>query len=39
MTGEGSSSGRKRLAYHDLDALDWDNVVTTPMDILTLSNT
>jgi predicted HNH restriction endonuclease len=39
MAGEGSSSGRKRLAYHDLDASDWDDVVATPMEIATSSNT
>jgi hypothetical protein len=39
MAGEGSSSSRKRLAYHDLDASDWDDVVATPMEIPTSSNT
>jgi hypothetical protein len=38
MVGEGSSSGRKRPAYHVLDASDWDDVVATPMEIPTSSN-
>jgi hypothetical protein len=39
MAGEGSSSSVKRPTYHDLDSLDWDDVVTTPMEIPTSSNT
>jgi hypothetical protein len=39
MAGEGSSSGRKCLAYHDLDASDWDDVIATPMEIPTSLNT
>jgi hypothetical protein len=38
MVGEGSSSGGKRLAFHDLDASNWDNVVATPMEIPKSSN-
>jgi hypothetical protein len=39
MAGEGSSSGAKRAAYHDLDSSDWDDIVATPMEIPTASNT
>jgi hypothetical protein len=39
MARKRSSSGGKRLAYHDLDASDWDDVVATPMEIPTSSNT
>jgi hypothetical protein len=39
MAGEGSSSGAKRASYHDLDSLDWDDIVATPMEIPTASNT
>jgi hypothetical protein len=39
MAGEGSSSGAKRPAYHDLDSSDWDDIVATPMEIPTASNT
>jgi hypothetical protein len=39
MVGEGSSSGAKRAAYHDLDSSDWDDIVATPMEIPTASNT
>jgi hypothetical protein len=39
MVGEGSSSGAKCLAYHDLDSLDWNDIVATPMEIATASNT
>jgi hypothetical protein len=39
MAGEGSSSGAKRVAYHDLDSSDWDDIVATPMEIPTASNT
>jgi hypothetical protein len=38
MVGEGSSSGAKRSAYHDLDSSDWDDIVATPMEIPTASN-
>jgi hypothetical protein len=38
MAEEGSSSGAKRLAYHDLDSSDWDDIVATPMEIPTASN-
>jgi hypothetical protein len=38
MAGEGSSSGAKLPAYHDLDSSDWDDVVATPMEIPTASN-
>jgi hypothetical protein len=27
MAGEGSSSGAKHSAYHDLDSSDWDDIV------------
>jgi hypothetical protein len=39
MAREESSSGGKGLAYHDLDASNWDDVVATPMEIPTSSNT
>ena len=39
MAGEGNSSGAKRPPYHDLDSLDWDNIVATPIKITTASNT
>jgi hypothetical protein len=39
MVREGSSSSAKRLGHHDLDASDWDDVVATPMEIPTSSNT
>jgi hypothetical protein len=39
MVGKGSSSGAKRPTYHDLDSLDWDDIVATPMEIPTASNT
>jgi hypothetical protein len=39
MAGEGSSSGAKRPAYHDLDSSDWDDIVATPMEISTALNT
>jgi hypothetical protein len=39
MAGEGSSSGAKRAAYHDLDSSDWDDIIATPMEIPTASNT
>jgi hypothetical protein len=39
MAREGSSSGVKRPAYHDLDSSDWDDIVATPMEIPTASNT
>jgi hypothetical protein len=39
MAGEGSSSGAKRPAYHDLDSSDWDDIVATPMEIPTASDT
>jgi hypothetical protein len=39
MAGEGSSSGAKRPAYHDLDSLDWNDIIATPMEIPTTSNT
>jgi hypothetical protein len=32
MDGEGSSSGAKRPAYHDLDSSDWDDVVAIPIE-------
>jgi hypothetical protein len=38
MAGEESSSGGKRLAYHDLDASNRDDVVAIPMEIPTSSN-
>jgi hypothetical protein len=39
MAGERSCSVGKRLAYHNLDAFDWDNVVATPLEIPVSSNT
>jgi hypothetical protein len=36
MAREGSS---KHPTYHDLDSSDWDDVVATPMEIPTSSNT
>jgi hypothetical protein len=39
MAGEESSSGANRPAYHDLSSSDWDDVVATPMEISTSSNT
>jgi hypothetical protein len=39
MAGEGSSSGAKRPAYHDLDSSDCDDIVAIPMEIPTASNT
>jgi hypothetical protein len=38
MVGEGSFSGAKCPAYHDLDSSDWDDIVATPMEIPTASN-
>jgi hypothetical protein len=39
MAGEESTSARKRLAYHDLDAFDWDDIVATSLEIPATSNT
>ena len=39
MAGEGSSSGAKRPPYHDLDSSVWDDIVPTPVEITTASNT
>jgi hypothetical protein len=39
MAREGSSSSAKRPAYHDLDSSDWNDIVATPMEIPTASNT
>ena len=39
MAGEGSSSSAKRPAYHDLDSLDWDDIVATPIEITIALNT
>lgn len=39
MAGEGSSSGAKRLPCFDLNSSDWDDIVPTPVEITTGSNT
>jgi hypothetical protein len=39
MAREGSSSAAKRPVYHDLDSSYWDDIVATPMEIPTTSNT
>jgi hypothetical protein len=39
MAGKGSSNAGNRLAYHDLYAFDWNNMVTILVEIPTSSNT
>jgi hypothetical protein len=39
MVGEGSFSAGKRLAYYDLDAFNWYNMIATPLEIPASLNT